>query len=108
MFGRRRFLKGLGLATLGAAGRSVIGVIPVAAASKAVSSGGRLYLADGAQVYVSANAGATWQLHTDFTSVYSVKGLAVDRTGALRATIGFQGRGFGLLLAANQQAWLTA
>lgn len=108
VFGRRRFLKGLGLATIGVAGRSLVWPIAAAGASKGVSSGGVLYLADGAQVYVSSDAGATWRLHTDFTSVYSVKGLAVDRTGGLRATLGYQGRTFGLILGPNRQSWLTA
>ena len=108
MIGRRRFLKGIGLATIAAAGRSLVWPFAAAGAGKAVSADGLLYRADGAKVQVSADAGVTWQLHTDFTSVYAVKGLAVDRAGALRATLGFQGRSFGLRLGPNQVSWLTA
>ena len=108
MRGLRRFLEGVGLATLATALGSVVGTVPVlAAASKAVSAGGRLYRTDGTSVYVSTDDGATWLLHTDFTSVYSLKGLAADRSGGLKATLGYQGRSFGLALARDQQAWLT-
>ena len=96
------------MATVGAAGRSLLWPLAAAGASKAVSSGGLLYIAEGTRVLVSRDAGVTWELHTDFTSVYSVRGLTVNRVGDLKATLGFQGRTFGLRLAPNQRAWLTA
>jgi hypothetical protein len=108
VIGRRGFLKGLGLAAVGATGRSLLWPIGAAGAAKAVAADGLLYRADGTRVQVSADAGVTWQLHTDFTSVYAVKGLAVDPTGAIRATLGFKGRTFGLRLGPNQVSWLTA
>jgi hypothetical protein len=107
VFGRRQFLRGIGLATVAVATRSALSALPAAAASKAVASGGRLYRFEGTCVFVSTDAGSTWQLHTDFTSVYSVRGLSADRGGTLRATLRYQGRSFGLALASDQQAWLT-
>jgi hypothetical protein len=107
MLGRRRLLKGLGLAMVGAAFRPVLVARPAAAASKSVAAGGRLYRVEGTRVLVSADSGATWQVHTDFTSVYSLKGLSTNRSGGLQATLGYEGRSFGLALAPDQRAWLT-
>lgn len=77
--------------------------IPVEAESQ-----GKLYrgTSDG-KIYVSANAGKNWQLHTSFGSGFSVQGLATDFRGLIHARLGFGGHSFELALAQNSKTWRT-
>jgi hypothetical protein len=106
---RRKFLKLLGLATIGATARLPFLAGLAAAAMKTVSFGGQLYRTDGSgKVYVSANGGTTWSLQTDLGGKYSVSKLAVDRRSRLNATVGFGSWTFGLVLAPDLKSWRTA
>ncbi len=105
---RRKFLKLLGLAVTAVTARLSFPWEAVSAASKTVPFAGRLYRSDGSgRIYVSADSGKTWALHSDLGSSNSVTKLAVDKMNKLRATVGYAGWSFGLVLAPNLTAWLT-
>jgi hypothetical protein len=105
---RRRFLKLIGLASLGGLIRVPLSAGLALGAAKSVSSGGRLYRTDGrGRIFVSLDRGASWQLHTYLGPDYAVRRLAADRRDRLHATVGYLGRAFELVLASNQRAWLT-
>ena len=109
MMRRRKFLRLLGLTSLGAAVRLPLAAVVAAAALKPISSGGRLYKTDGSgRVYVSLDKGKTWALHSDLGPDYSVLRLASDRSDGLHATVGYSAWSFELLLAPNLRSWLTA
>ena len=109
MMRRRSFLKLVGLTSLGAAIRLPFAAVVAGAASRPISSGGRLYKTDGSdRIYVSLDKGRTWTLHTGLGPDYSVLGLAGDRADGLHATVGYLAWTFELLLAPNQTSWLTA
>src|SRR6266576_5799504 len=106
---RRKFLKLLGLATIGATARLPFLAGLAAAALKTVPYGGRLYRTDGSgKVYVSTNGGTNWALQTDLGRSYSVSKLAVDRSNRLNASVGFGSWTFGLVLAPDLKSWRTA
>jgi hypothetical protein len=71
-----------------------------------VSSQGMLYrgTSDG-RIYTSANAGKSWQLHANFGSAYTILGLTEDRSGNVRAQVGFEEHGFELVLMPGTDAW---
>jgi hypothetical protein len=106
---RRKFLQLLCLASTAVAARFPFPWESVSAASKVVSYGGRLYRSDGSgRVYVSADNGRTWGVQTNLGSSNSISRLAVDKSNHLRATVGFSGWTFGLVLGPDSTAWLTA
>ena len=105
---RRKFLKLLGLASIGATARLPFLAGLAAAAIKTVPYGGRLYRTDGSgKVYVSGNGGTVWALQTDLGRSYSVTKLTVDRSNRLNASVGFGGWSFGLVLAPDLKSWRT-
>ena len=109
MMRRRNFLKLVGLTSLGAVIRLPFAAVVAGAASRPISSGGRLYKTDGTdRIYVSLDKGRTWALHSGLGPDYSVLALAADRADRLHATVGFSAWSFELLLAPNQTSWLTA
>src|SRR6266540_4313229 len=73
-----------------------------------VESQGKFYRGtpDG-KIYVSANAGKNWQLHTNFGSGFPVLSLTADFWGQVRAQLGFESHSFELALAQNGQTWRT-
>lgn len=73
-----------------------------------VESQGKYYrgTSDG-KIYVSANAGKDWQLHTNFGSGFSVHNLAADFWGQVHAQLGFESHSFELALAQNGTTWRT-
>jgi hypothetical protein len=104
---RRRFLK---LISLAAAGILVNLPFPMGAeaASTTASYRGSLYRAGTkGKILVSSNGGASWQVHMKLGRKCSVSKLAVDRSNHLRATIGYAGYSFGLVLAPDNKRWLT-
>jgi len=105
---RRSFLK---LVSLAAAGLLVNLPFPLGAAaakSSIVSYGGLLYRAGTkGRILVSSNGGASWKVHTKPGRTYSINGLAVDRTNHPRATIGYAGYSFRLVLAPDNTRWRT-
>ena len=105
---RRRFLALLGLVSLGAvASVPMAGGLALGAAPTTVSAG-RLYRGDRTgRIYVSHDQGTTWQLHTYLGPELKVERLVTDRTDRVHATIGYVGRAFELVLAADQRSWLT-
>ena len=73
-----------------------------------VESQGKYYRGtfDG-KIYVSANAGKTWQLHTNFGSEFSILRLSAAFGEQVRAELGFSGQSFELALAPNSNFWRT-
>jgi len=73
-----------------------------------VESQGKLYrgTSDG-KIYVSANAGKSWQLHTNFGSAFSIFSLTTDYREQVQAQLGFEGHSFELALAQNGAIWRT-
>jgi hypothetical protein len=105
---RRRFLKLLGLGSLAATLPLPFSAIALSA-SRTASANGMLYRGDGGgRIYVSSDGGATWQLHTYLGPDYGVQRLTTDRRGQLRASIGYLGRTFELVLSPNLRQWLTS
>ncbi len=105
---RRDFLKVAGLASAVTALGLALPWAAMSAASKTVSSGGRLYRSDGSdRVSMSLDAGKTWVVHSDLGPGYSVTRLTVDRSDRLHAAVGYQAWSFALRLAPNLTSWLT-
>ena len=108
MMQRRGFLKLLGLATLGVVVRVPFAALTAGAATRTVSAGGLGYRTDGmGRVFVSRDAGRSWDLHSDLGPSYSITRLEVDKGGRLLSTVDYRGRSFGLVLGANRRSWLT-
>ena len=105
---RREFLKLAGMV-------SAIGLvwttplIKVLSVPVEVESLGKLYRGtqDG-KILVSANAGKSWQLHTDFGSELPILGLTKDRRENVQAQLGCAGYSFQLSLTPNSKIWKTA
>jgi hypothetical protein len=105
---RRTFLRLLTVSTIGATLPVPFAWATVAAGSKAVSAGGRLYRSDGTgRVDVSLDTGKTWALHSDLGSSCSVTKLSVDAGDRLHANVGFSRWSFGLMLGPDLRSWLT-
>jgi hypothetical protein len=106
---RRDFLKLSGLV-------SVAGLVQFNPLGKLVmnrpveaEAGGKLYRGtyDG-KVYISENAGKSWQLHTDFGAGISILDLAVDALENIHARLAFGEHSFRLALSPNSKNWKTA
>jgi hypothetical protein len=104
---RRKFLKMMSLA-LGALGvRLALPGASAGAASAIVAFNGLQYRTDGGgRIVTSADGGLTWALHSDLG--VKVNRLQVTRRNQLKATMKFSGRKFGLVLAPDQQRWMTS
>jgi hypothetical protein len=59
------------------------------------------------KIFVSANQGQTWALHTNLGDQYSVLGLFTQPSGQVYAEIWFRDHIFHLALAPNHKTWLT-
>ena len=106
---RREFLK-LGGAALGStlllAGVSrQLATLPVEAQSRGKHFRG--YRNDG-DIFVSEDAGETWQLHARLGSQYSIDDLFVDAADQMYAQVGFMGYRFQLFLSEDGKQWKTA
>lgn len=66
----------------------------------------RGYRNDG-DIFVSEDAGETWQLHTRLGSQYSVDDLFVDSEDQMYAQVGFMGYHFQLFLSKDGKQWKT-
>jgi len=74
-----------------------------------VGAGGRLYRgANDGRVYISENAGRTWQMHTDFGPEFSILDMTADVRENVHAQLGFGGHSFQLILSPNGRVWRTA
>ena len=60
------------------------------------------------KVYLSEDAGETWQIHTNFGDEYSIVDMAADSHQNLQAEVGFGGYRFQLTLDPNGKIWRTA
>jgi hypothetical protein len=104
---RREFLKLTGLLSavlfiqMNALGKATF--LPVE-----VESQGKLFrgTSDG-KIYVSANQGKHWQLHTNFGSEFSIFDLATDYKEQVHAQLAFTGYSFGLALDHDGKNWRT-
>jgi len=73
-----------------------------------VVSQGKHYRANSdGKIYVSADAGKSWQLHTNFGSDFSILDLWTDLWGQVQVQLGFAGRSFILTLAREGKIWRT-
>jgi hypothetical protein len=59
------------------------------------------------EIYISHDAGSTWQLHTRLGSQCAINNLFLDGSQRIRAQVGFMGRAFDLVLANDNKYWLT-
>jgi hypothetical protein len=105
---RRDFLKFSGLFSAALLTTAVPAAQVLARPVQAAFSGS-LYrgTADGS-IFVSADGGKTWSLHTRFGSHLSVAHLYVDLRQRLVAVLTCEGYGFRLTLAPRSRAWHTA
>jgi hypothetical protein len=107
---RREFLK-LSGAALGSTllltglSRQLAAALPVEARSRGRHFRG--YRNDG-DIFVSEDAGETWQLHTRLGSEYSVDDLFVDSEAQMYAQVGFMQYHFQLFLSKDGKQWKTA
>src|SRR5918996_5443768 len=106
---RREFLKLSGAAlgsTLLLAGVSrQLATLPVEAISRGKHFRG--YRNDG-DIFVSEDAGETWQLHARLGSQYSIDDLFVDAADQMYAQVGFMGYRFQLFLSEDGKQRKTA
>ena len=107
---RREFLKLSGAAlgsTLLLTGLSnqLAAALPVEAQSRGTHFRG--YRNDG-DIYVSGDAGESWQLHTRLGSEYSIDDLFVDSSDQMYAQVGFMQYHFQLFLSKDGKQWKTA
>ncbi|HJR78726.1 MAG TPA: hypothetical protein VJ821_01565 [Anaerolineales bacterium] len=106
---RREFLKLAGAAlgsTLLVAGLSrQLAALPVEA--KFHGKHFRGYRNQG-DIFVSEDAGKTWQLHARLGSEYSVDDLFVNTTDQMYARVGFMQHHFQLFLSEDGKQWKTA
>ena len=59
------------------------------------------------KIYVSANQGKHWQLHTNFGSEFSIFDLAMGYKEQVHAQLGFAAYSFELALAQDGKMWRT-
>src|SRR5262245_54991690 len=59
-------------------------------------------------IFVSEDAGETWQLHTRLGSQYSIDDLFVDLANQVYARVGFMQHHFQLFLSKDGRQWKTA
>jgi hypothetical protein len=107
---RREFLKLSGAAlgsTLLLTGLSsqLAAALPVEAQSRGTHFRG--YRNDG-DIYVSGDAGESWQLHTRLGSEYSIDDLFVDSSDQMYAQVGFMQYHFQLFLSKDGKQWRSA
>ena len=57
------------------------------------------------KILISADAGKTWQLHTNFGSNFSIMNLGMNLWGQVEAQLGFADHSFEVALAKNGVAW---
>jgi hypothetical protein len=104
---RRKFLQLTGLATVAAVVGVPFGAAAASAGSNTGSSGGKLYRGDRrGHIYVSADGGTTWALHTFLGKNYNIRRMATDRRGRLNAKIDYRTGSFKLALAQDGDRWL--
>ena len=106
---RREFLK-LSGATLGSTLLltglfRLVSALPVEAQARGRYF--RAYRYDG-DIFVSEDAGESWQLHTRLGSQYSINDLFVDSEDQMYAQVGFMGYQFQLFLSKDGKQWKTA
>ncbi len=59
------------------------------------------------KIFVSADAGKNWQLHTNFGSELPILDLWTNLWGQMHAQLGFAGHRFELTLAKDGRTWRT-
>ena len=105
---RREFLK-LSGAALGSTALllglpQLVGAMPVE--TQAGDKRFRGYKRDG-DIFISHDAGETWQLHTRLGSEYSIQDLFTDASGQMYARVGFLHYHFQLFLSKDGDKWKT-
>ena len=106
---RREFLKLAGAAfgstVLLTGVSSQLAALPVEAISR-----GKLFrgFRNQGDIFVSEDAGETWQLHAHLGEQYSVDDLFVDHTDQMYARVGFLHYQFQLFLSEDGAKWKTA
>jgi hypothetical protein len=105
---RRDFLRISGLAFL----TLIVPANPILSFSKKIpveliADGLTFRGASGGEIYTSADAGYTWQLHTRLGSEYTINSLFLDGSQHIHAKVSFGGRSFDLSLTKDHKYWLT-
>ena len=104
---RRDFLRATGLVS-GAFLLHVGSLAKAASLPNEAESQGKLYRASaGGKIDVSADAGKSWQVHSDFGTGFAIVGLAADRRGQVRAQLVSGASRFELALVQSGKAWTT-
>jgi hypothetical protein len=104
---RRKFLQLASLAGVVAVVGVPFGAGAVSAGSNTGSLGGKLYRGDRhGHIYVSADGGTTWELHTFLGKKYNIRRMVTDRRGRLNAKIDYGTGSFKLTLAQDADRWL--
>jgi hypothetical protein len=101
---RREFLKLSGL--FSAAFFTQLNVARISTRPIEAEAQGRIYrAAPHGKIFVSADSGKSWQLHTNFGTEMIITDLTPDDRGQIHAQLGFAGHSFELVLAPNGKTW---
>jgi hypothetical protein len=82
----------------------LVGAMPVE--TQAGDKRFRGYNHDG-DIFISHDAGETWQLHTRLGSEYSISDFVVDYSDRVYVKVGFKGYHFHLVLSQTGDKWKT-
>ena len=102
---RRDFLKLGGLASLSLflsfKPLEKLSSLPVEMAAQ-----GKVYrsTSDG-KIFISADGGKTWRLHTNLGSMYSIQRFFTDSSNQVKAQVGYENHSFQLTLHKNGKLW---
>ena len=105
---RREFLK-LSGATLGSTLLllglpQLVGALPVEAQAQGKRYRGYRIAGD---IFISHDAGETWQVHTHLGPEYSINDFTVDHADRVHVKVGFKGYHFYLILSEDGDKWKT-
>jgi hypothetical protein len=102
---RRNFLRAT--ATMALTTTVLAGGLDVADAGAATSGTVRYRGSRDGKIFVSRNAGRTWQLFTNFGPDYSIPKIAIDSHHRAVATMVYRHRPFKLILQPDNRSWNT-
>ncbi len=106
---RREFLKMSGLASAGLIAAGIPFASKLVESQPHAGPSGKLYRGthDG-KVFVSADQGRSWNLHSNLGKECSILGFSTKSNGQMAAHLSYQYRRFDIRLSKNEKYWLTA